>query len=623
MITVSGLTLSFGQQKIFNKISLTINPDQRIGLVGPNGAGKSTLLKVISGMQQVDDGTVSINRHTKIAYLPQEVVLASPLSIEQETLSAFETLSSLQHEAEQLQKKADTHALTPEDIERMAQVYEELNHLNPDECKRQVHSMLIGLGFAPEQFGNPVAQLSVGWKMRIVLAKLLLKKADFYLFDEPTNHLDIVAKDWFVTFLKQAPFGFMMVCHERYMLDALCDYILELEQGNAHMYTGNYSSYEKQKEHNLTLLHSAYEQQQREIAKAQATIDRFRASASKARMAQSMIKALDKIERIEIPPSSKIMNFTFPACVQPGKVVLTLENVSHSFNAKKLFDHVACTITRGEKIALIAANGVGKTTLFNLIAHKLPLQHGTITFGHNVQWALFDQDQNAALNLHSTVFENIQDACPGITDQQIRSFLGAFLFSNDDIYKKVGVLSGGEKNRVGMVRTLLQKANLLLLDEPTNHLDIPSKAMLLRALQQFNGTIFFVSHDHDFISKLATHILELTPTGIRSYPGTYEAYKYHKAQELATQNNTQTAAVKTAQTTQSTQHDYHHQRELEKKSKNLEKKIDMAEREIKKLEESFANLEYGTPDYSRAENHLKNLRIQHKRLFDEWEKLLL
>lgn len=622
MITLSGLTLSFGQQKIFNKISFIINPHQRIGLVGPNGTGKSTLLKVISGMQPLDDGTVSINRHTKIAYLPQEVVLASPLSIEQETMAAFEKLASLQHESELLQKKADTQSLTPEDIEHMAHIYEELNTLDPDECKRQVHAMLIGLGFFPEQFDKPVAQLSVGWKMRIVLAKLLLKKADFYLFDEPTNHLDIIAKDWFISFLKQAPFGFMMVCHERYILDQLCTSILELELGTAHMYTGNYSSYEKQKEHNLALLHSAYEQQQREIAKTQATINRFRASASKAKMAQSMLKSLEKMERIEIPPSSKMLSFSFPACVQPGKIVLKLENISHTFGIKKLFDHVDCIIARGEKVALIAANGVGKTTLFNLIAHKLPLQHGTITFGHNVHWALFDQDQNAALNLQKTVFENIQDACSGITDQQIRSFLGAFLFSNDDIYKKVGVLSGGEKNRVGMVRTLLQKANLLLLDEPTNHLDIPSKAMLLRALQQFNGTILFVSHDHDFISKLATHILELTPHGIKSYPGTYEAYKYHKAQEAAQQQ--QTIAPKMVQQTPIKNYkDNNAQQDQHKKAKSLEKKIDFLEHEIKKIEASFAHLNYGTVEYKKAEEKLKEIKEQHQKLFNEWEKLLL
>lgn len=533
MINAYNITLNFGGQKIFNALSFVCGAHDRVGLVGRNGSGKSTLLKVIAGQQRLDEGSVSIIRGRNIAYLPQDVVLQSDKSILDETCTAFKDISELQQEQKRLEEELETSTDSTDLLEQYAHVCEQLLHSDADAMQAEAKKILIGLGFKQDQFNDPVATLSGGWKMRITLAKLLLQKADFYLLDEPTNHLDIVAQEWFLQFLKSASFGFMIVCHDRYFLNELCTSILELENGKGTFYNGNYASYERQKEHNLALLEAAFATQQKEIKQKTETIERFRAKANKAAMAQSMIKALDKIERIEIPPRLAEIHFTFPPVQQAGRVVLTVNDVAQSFKNKKIFEHVSCEIERGMKVAIIAANGVGKTTLFNIIIGKLPVQHGTIHYGHNVHAAIFDQDQTQSLDMDRTILENLLGSAPTTTEQKVRAFAGSFLLGKDAIDKKIKVLSGGEKNRVGMIKVLLQNANLLLLDEPTNHLDIQSKDILLKALQSYQGTMLFVSHDHDFVTHLATDILELRADGATMYHGNYELYLYRKNQENA------------------------------------------------------------------------------------------
>jgi len=630
MINVYNLDLSFGSQTVFDHISFTLEEGQRIGLVGANGSGKSTLLKAITGTQHIDDGKVVIPKGKRVAYLPQEVVLASSKSILDETFTAFDHIEALRKEAAELEPTLHEN---PKDLERYAEIHEQLGDLDMDRARAQTKQMLAGLGFSEQQFDMPVTTLSVGWKMRIVLAKLLLQKADFYLFDEPTNHLDITAQDWFLNFLKNAPFGFLLICHERYFLDQLCDHILELERGKATIYTGNYNDYLEQKEHNTELLLAAYQTQQKEIKQKQETINRFRATASKARMAQSMMKSLDKIERISIAPTRKVINFKFPPIERSGNTVLTVKNVAQSFGEKHIFSNVSFEILRGEKVAIIAANGVGKTTLFNVIAGVYPIQKGEVEFGHNVTFALFNQDQNAALDLDKTIFENIQSRVAQATEQEIRTFLGSFLFSNDDVKKKVKVLSGGEKNRVGMTSVLLQKANLLFLDEPTNHLDIASKEILLKALQNYQGTILFVSHDRDFVNKLATHIIELTPTGVISYQGDYDGYLYYKNTVLNkaqgnsgaagqnTGNPTGNNAKNTAPAETKKAVNPKHLKELKKKIGAAERTIHNLEKNIPELELSFADLRYGTPEYAGAEQKLRTLKADLKNQTEIWEKL--
>jgi ATP-binding cassette subfamily F protein 3 len=622
MINGYNVCLAMIDQVIFDDVSFVFDQDQRIGLVGRNGAGKSTLLKVIAGKQQLDKGSVAIQKGKSIAYLSQDVVLQSDKSIVEETYTAFAHIAGLIEEQQKIEEQLDKGEVTDDLLERYAAVCEKLLDVDQEGMRAEAKKVLMGLGFKPEQLDQPVANLSVGWKMRIVLAKLLLQKADFYLFDEPTNHLDIVAKEWFLQFLKRAPFGFVLVCHDRYFLNQLCNIMFELERGQGTAYYGDYNKYETQKAHNEALLEMQYKNQQREIKQKTETIERFKAKASKAGMAQSMLKALDKIERIELPPKAPDINFNFPPIQQSGSVVLNAEHVAHAFGNKQIFKNVSFEVQRGKKVALVAANGVGKTTLFNLIAHKLPLSTGTITPGYNVSYAVFDQDQTASLILDKTILENIIESCPKATEQKVRAFAGAFLFTKDSIDKKVGVLSGGEKNRVGMIKVLLQNANLLLLDEPTNHLDIQSKDILLKALQAYQGTILFVSHDQDFVNKLATDIIELSVDGAKEYPGNYESYLYQKSQEEKMQaveqssvkkanNNKKEEPVAPKKATMS-----------DADIKALERKIQKLEHDIQRTENSFADLVFGTPKFADAQKKLNDLKKELEIATSEWANSL-
>lgn len=581
MIHIKNISLSFNDRAIFNNISCMINDDDRMGLVGRNGSGKSTLLKVIAGEQRLESGEVVIQKGQKIAYFAQDLVFSSQKSVLEETISGTE--------------------VEEEDLPRL---------------QAEAQRLLQGLGFSAERIKMSVDHLSVGWKMRVILAKLLLQKADFYLFDEPTNHLDIVAKDWFLHFLKWAPFGFMLVCHDRYFLDQLCTKILALERGNDKMYHGNYTTYTTQAEHERVILEQAYQQQQKEIARKQETINRFRASAARGNMAQSMMKELARLERIELPPDSKNMVISMPPAPPSGRHVLTIKNLSHSFDGNTLFTQINSEIERGEKVALIAANGVGKTTLMHIIAGIEKLQTGDLVLGHNVQHAIFHQDQNQVLNHKATILEEVEGAAPQQTTAAIRAVLGAFLFSHGDAHKKISVLSGGEKSRVGMAKALLQHANFLLLDEPTNHLDMASKDILLTALEKYTGTLLFVSHDHDFINRLATRILELTPTGLYSYSGNYDAYLYQK-QFVAGQAPTHDA--KPPKTVVPKTEDQ--ERVFNKKMKKIEEAIVRLDKEKATLCESLEKLTYGSADFTKVYNRLGEVEKEHAEKFAAWEEL--
>jgi ATP-binding cassette subfamily F protein 3 len=621
MINGYNVCLEMIDQVIFDDISFVFDHDQRIALVGRNGSGKSTLLKVIAGQQQLDKGSVAIQKGKTIAYLSQEVVLQSDKSIVEETYTAFAHVAQLLEEQKAIEAQLDNADDLDELLERYAIVCEKLLHVDQEAMRAEAKKVLMGLGFKPEHLDQPVATLSVGWKMRIVLAKLLLQKADFYLFDEPTNHLDIVAKEWFLQFLKRAPFGFVLVCHDRYFLNQLCDVIFELERGKGKLYVGDYNDYEKQKAHDEALLEMQYKNQQKDIKQKQEFIDRFKAKASKATVAQSMVKKLEKIERIELPPAQPDINFNFPPIQQAGSVVLVIENVAHAFGEKQIFQHVSCEVQRGKKIALVAANGVGKTTLFNLIAHKLPLQTGTITLGYNVQYAVFDQDQTASLAIDKTILENITASCPKATEQKIRAFAGSFLFTKDTINKKVGVLSGGEKNRVGMIKVLLQNANMLLLDEPTNHLDIQSKDILLTALKAYQGTILFVSHDQDFVNKLATDIVELSVDGAKEYQGNYELYLYQKQQEAQKAELAETSHNKKISKDKKEPELVISKKATMSQSevKALERKVQKLEHEISRTEHSFADLVFGTAQFTNAQKKLTDLKKELEVALAEWE----
>jgi ATP-binding cassette subfamily F protein 3 len=502
-------------------------------------------------------------------------------------------------------------------IDAYANACDALFFQEPEKKRAECERILRGLGFSQKQLSEPVNSLSVGWKMRIILAQLLLKKADFYLFDEPTNHLDIVAKEWFLRFLKQSHAGFLLVCHEKQFLNALCNRIFALEHGNGTFYAGNYDKFMEQKEAKTEQLSAAFEQQQREITQLEKTINRFR-SGTRAAQAKSMEKRLDKIERIVLPTESKKVSVSFGVPAPSGKQVLKVTDIAHSFGNKEIFKQCSFSIERGNKIAIVAPNGAGKTTLINIIMKKIPCAHGLLEWGNNVTCALFDQDQLQSLDLQKSVFENVMNVSHSVPTKNIRTILGSFLFDSEAIGKKAGVLSGGERNRLGMIRVLLQNANFLILDEPTNHLDIPSKEILLDALLHYEGTILFVSHDQDFVNRLATHILELSADKSVLFHGSYDDYVYQKEHVIIKndpQKNPSPAETKNIiRETQSS--------DRSKDIAIVEKKIAKAEADIKKLEFTFETLVYGTPEFDIANNKLINLQKELADAIHEWEKLI-
>jgi ATP-binding cassette subfamily F protein 3 len=619
MIQLDTICLAFGEQIIFDEISCSFKEDQKIGLVGRNGSGKSTLLNAIGGIQQLDSGQVRMPKSCKIACMPQDVVLISNKSILQEAMHAFPEFHKNLEELITLEEAVQNGTADSTMLERYAQIHNDL-HENAYESKlAQTKQMLTNLCFKQEHFDAPVSSLSVGWKMRLVLAKLLLQQADFYLFDEPTNHLDLIAKDWFAEFLRNASFGFILVSHDKYFLDTVCQSICDLSRGKLTCYTGNYDEYLLQKQAASELIEKKYAEQQKYIKKQTDTIERFRAKASKASMVKSMVKALDRLDLIELESDQKAVRVSLAPTKPTGKIVMTVNNLSFSFDAKKIFEHASFEIQRGHKVALIAANGTGKSTLLNVIMHKLPATSGTVTLGYHVTAAFFEQDQNKALNQHSSIMEEIESVCKTAEERaRVRGLLGAFLFSGDDVNKKISVLSGGERNRVAMVKILLQNANLLILDEPTNHLDIVSKDILLDALKQFDGTILFVSHDRTFLNELATDILELTPDRVYTYAGNYDAYLYQK-QHLTSE---ETAAAQFSETihTQKDNKELHAER---KKIQQIESSINKLEKDIAMLTAKFATLSYGTEAYHEAFNTLRSQEQKLKELYSYWEELLM
>lgn len=633
MILVNDLLLEFGQRVIFDHISASFSSSQKVGLVGRNGAGKSTFLKILAGYQKYDSGSVSIERNKKLAYLPQEVVLASEKTVFDEAYSIFDELVAIQTRLRELEELFATSEDDLSDaVEEYGDLHEKIKDFDPHKALQETTRILKGLGFNDYQLAQPVSTMSEGWKMRVVLAKLLLQKADFYLFDEPTNHLDIVTKQWFLEFLEQSPSGFLLVTHDRYFLDHACESIYELERGYGEWYKGNFTAYVHQKEEERATTESAAARQQKEIARKQATINRFKASASRSTMAQSMMKQLEKIEIIEVEPPLPTVKINFPPTQRAGAIVLKAEGLSYGYeDGKTIFDNVSFEIQRGEKAAIVAPNGTGKTTLFNVLSGKYQANSGSFTLGYNVTTALFEQDQTRALTPTNTVIEEVTSASPTLQEKVIRGFMGTFLFSGDDVHKKIAVLSGGERNRVAMVKVLLQQANFLLLDEPTNHLDLYSKSVLLQALEKFDGTMLFVSHDQDFLNNVASCIIELTPHGVFRYEGNYDSYVWQKKQQALNQ------AAEAATKPTVAAHDFKLESkvkakadgtpsqkelvELRKEMKSLENKIERLEADIATVSELFQAMTYGTAEYDKAMGHIEEKQKALKEHAARWEKL--
>jgi len=626
MIHLHDINVHFGSRILFDSISCTIMPHQKIGLVGRNGSGKTTLLTIIAQRMAPDSGTVAMPNDFRCAFMPQDVVLLSEKTVLNEALAAFGQLADAHQESITIEPLLHNNALSASEhtalIERYAHAQQVLQDFNYEQTIVHIKQVLDGLGFHESQLNNPVNSLSVGWKMRLLLAQLLLQKADFYLFDEPTNHLDLQAKDWFLSFLKDANFGFILVSHDQYFLDNACTSIFALSAGHLKTYNGNYSSYLIQSEQERVILEKKYNEQQKYIKKQTATIDRFRAKASKASVVQSMIKALEKIEPIVIEHDPKSINISLPDAPHTGKIILEVQHLRFGFAQEKpLFHDVTFQILRNQRVALVAPNGTGKSTLLQVIMGKLQPQDGTIILGHQVLPAFFEQDQNRSLNPNNTLLTEVEQSCTtSEARSKVRNLLGSFLFSGDDVFKHISVLSGGEKNRVAMAKILLQTTNFLILDEPTNHLDLQSKEILLLALKQYKGTILFVSHDHYFLNGLATHILTLTQNGITLFPGNYESYKYHEKQykNQSEIDICRQQPEKVVKAPSSNKIAYERRKQLQQ----IEMKIGRLENNLHQQAELLPTLDYHSSSYKETELLIKSIEIQIAELTAQWEALM-
>ena len=532
MISFTRVSKQYGRQVLFVDASFQLNAGEKVGLVGPNGAGKTTLFRMIVGEEQPDEGDVSVPRKLTIGYFRQDVEEMSGRSVIDEVIAGSGRLGELHHELEALQ-----HAMADPDqaagldavLARFGEVQEEYDHLGGYAIESQAREVLHGLGFDDERIDGDVGALSGGWKMRVAMARVILGKPDVLLLDEPTNHLDIESIIWLEAFLRSQPGALLMTSHDRDFMNRIVGKVAEIDAGEITTYSGNHDFYERERAVRDANREAAYARQQAMLAKEQRFIDRFSAHAAKAAQVQSRVKALDKIEKIELPKKRKVVEFDFRAPPRSGDQVAVLEGVSKAYGRRRLYDGMSLTIRRGERWAVMGRNGAGKTTLLRMVAGALAPDSGAVTLGASVKLGYFAQQALDVLDADLTVFEQMQREFPLESIGLLRNLLGAFQFSGDDVDKKVRALSGGEKSRLAMARMLLDPPNFLVLDEPTNHLDLATKDMLVSSLGRFDGTMIFVSHDRAFLRGLSNRVLELGgESGIdpqpHAYPGSYVEY---------------------------------------------------------------------------------------------------
>jgi ATP-binding cassette, subfamily F, member 3 len=533
-VSLTEVSHGYGAQRVLEKANLTLRDGDRIALAGANGSGKSTLMKILARLLEPESGQVIWERDATVAYLPQSGIRLSGRSVREEADSAFDGYRALEHEMADLE--AQLHSGGP-DSERLVRRYHRLaeqrssvSFLEPHAREEARERVLRGLGFARSDFDRSVSELSSGWQMRAALARTLLSRPDILLLDEPTNYLDLEAREWLEQYLAAFRGGLLIVAHDRFFLDRVVTRVAEVFLARLSIYTGNYSQYEVRREAELGYLVERYRQQQDEIAKMETFIRRFRYNASKARLVQSRIKALEKIEIIELPPSLKRAHITFPPAPHSGRDVLRVAEVARSYGDLRVLSGVSFQVQRGEKLAVVGINGAGKSTLLRLLARRLDADSGTITHGKDVAVGYYAQEEIESGET-DPVIDVVERISPTEVVPRVRELLGAFLFRGDEVYKPAAVLSGGEASRLALLKLLLRPVNLLLLDEPTNHLDLATKDILLDALKTYQGTVVFVSHDRDFLSRLATRVVELEDHAAREFPGDYEYYRGRKEAE--------------------------------------------------------------------------------------------
>ncbi|NLJ83168.1 MAG: ABC-F family ATP-binding cassette domain-containing protein [Bacteroidales bacterium] len=638
MITLHNISIYFSEIPLFEDVSSVVSDNDRIGLVGKNGAGKTTLLRILSGELQAEKGSIVISKGHKIGYLPQEKILSSSQNIWDETLSAFSEIKQIEKQIKKLnQELLDFTDYESDDYIQLLNKLSELNqrfeYLGANRIESESEKVLLGLGFLKSDFERKMSEFSSGWQMRIELAKILLQKPEIILLDEPTNHLDIESIQWLEDFLQSYSGAVMLVSHDRTFLNNVCTRTIEITHRKIEDYNCNYTTYVERRMERIANQKQTFDNQQKEVEAIEKFIKRFRYKATKAKQVQSRIKALEKMEIVEVEEidTSKI-HFLFPPAPACNRVVFEAENLSKKYDENQVLKNVNFVIENKEKVAFIGRNGEGKTTLMRILNQELSLTNGKLVRGDRVKIGYYAQNQNALLNASKTVFETLDDIAVGDVRTKIRGILGSFLFSNDDIEKKVSVLSGGEKARLALAKLLLEPYNVLLLDEPTNHLDMQSKDVLKNALLHYNGTLVIVSHDRDFLQGLSDKIFEFKDKSIKIHLGDIQDYlEKRKIDSLQLLNSHQTSsATATTHTQSETKLQWEQQKQKDSLTRKLHRQIEKAENDIQQAENELKiiNQKMMTPEkYNEqiisGELHKKHQSIEHKieKLMHKWETL--
>ncbi len=628
MIQLTGAAKRYGPKILFEDVDWLVTPNERTGIVGANGTGKSSLLKVLNGIEGLDGGSLTVQKGISIGYLPQDGLSLSGRSVFAECMTVFADVRALEEEQEQLAHRMAELDPASEEYARVAERFHvaesEFRARDGFVLEAQVGTVLAGLGFAQRDWKRRTEEFSGGWQMRIALAKLLLSKPNLLLLDEPTNHLDLEARNWLEGYLESYPYAFVLVSHDRYFLDVTVRKIVELWNKGLHIYTGGYTKYEQLKDERRAQLQAAYTNQQERIKQLEAFINRFRYQATKAKQVQSRIKELEKIERIEIPPEEKSIHFHFPQPKPSGRIVAEFRGVAKSYGDHPVFSGANFYIERGDRVALVGVNGAGKSTLIKILAGTEAVTTGDYNLGHNAQPDYFAQDQYKELDGSARLLDDLGTVAPRATNTELRSILGCFLFSEDEVFKTIGVLSGGERNRYALARMLLMPSNFLLLDEPTNHLDLRAKDVLLTALQEFTGTVVFVSHDRYFIDRLATRIFEIEDGSVTIFPGNYEDYLWRKNGGGVAPSESETE--KPAETAPEAP------KQLEKRMnpirlKQMRERRDEIEGDVARLEAEIAECEAALANFvsveetQRTAEKLDARRSNLATLLKEWEEV--